>query len=368
MRCPECNYTGEPITGRCPRCGYGSARLPLTPLASRSPSPALPFPANGLLRQGRYHLMGPVEVPENQKSQAIARVATDTAAQRLVVIRALLPSRPGQSLDEREVQQAATRLADLSTRHPSLPTVLDLFQERGNVYLVCSEMAGMSLAALLQQEGGALPERLLAEYGRQLCEVLTVLASQDPPLVHGAISPHTLIVSPDGATIALNHLPLFPPSVVPAGKLSGSSGYLAPEQARGVLAPSVDLYALAAALYHAVTGSDPAERVAFFYPPARRLNPALTPAMEAILGRELRLAPAARYPTPAAMQADLEALMASYPDADLDSLARSDDHLRTLSSEQMHERFKSSSLLDMGVVAALFALVLIALLFYLLLR
>jgi len=313
--------------------------------------------------------MGPVDLPENQKSQATAHVATDTESHRLVVIRAILPSRAGQVLEAQEVHQAATHLAGLSTRHPGIPAVLDLFQERGIFYLVCSEVAGMSLAALLQQEGGALPERLLAEYGRQLCEVLTVLSSQHPPVVHGAISPHTLIVSADGATISLNHLPLFPPSVSPSGKLSGASSYLAPEQARGVLAPSVDLYALAATLYHALTGSDPAERVAFFAPPARRLNPAVSPAVEAILARGLHLAPTARYPTPAAMQADLEALIASYPDTDLVSVARSSqEHLRTLSSEQMHERFRSSSLLDMGVVAAIFALVLIALLFYLLLR
>jgi serine/threonine protein kinase len=368
MRCPHCNYTGEWIEGRCPRCGYGSTHLPQAPLASLSLSPSTFFPANGLLRQGRYHLMGTVDLPENQKSQATARVATDTQSQRLVVIRAILPSNAGQGLEAQEIRQAATRLAELSTRHPGIPAILDLFQERGNFYLVESLVTGMSLAALLQQEGGALPERVLAEYGRQLCAVLTVLASQHPPVIHGAISPSTLVVSPDGTTIALNHLPLFPPSVVPSGKLSGSSGYLAPEQARGVLAPSVDLYALAATLYHALTGSDPAERVAFFAPPVRRLNSAVTTMMEAILARELRLAPHTRYSTPAAMQADLEALIASYPDTDLEFVARSNEPLRTLSSEQMRERFRSNSLLDMGVVAAIFALVLIALLFYLLLR
>lgn len=328
MRCPECNYTGEPIEGRCVRCGYGSAQVSQTPLASLSPSLSTPFPANGLLRQGRYHLLGLVDVQENQKSQATACIATDRESQRLVVIRTILPARAGQVLKAQEVHQAATRVADLSTKHPGIPAVLDLFQERGNFYLVCSEVTGVSLAALLQQEGGALPERLLAEYGRQLCAVLTVLAAQHPPVVHGAISPQTLIVSPDDDAIALSHIPLFPPSVVPSGKLSGSSGYLAPEQARGVLAPSVDLYALAATLYHAVTGSDPAERVAFFAPPARRLNPALTPAIEAILARGLHLTPATRYPTPAAMQADLEALLGFYPEVDLESMARrSHEHL-----------------------------------------
>lgn len=122
---------------------------------------------------------------------------------------------------------------------------------------------------------------------------------------------------------------------------------------------------LAASLYHAVTGSDPTDRVAFFNPPARRLNPAVTKAMESILARGLHLTPAQRYPHPMAMQQDLVALIASYPDPELESLV---SHVRgpalTFNPEQMRERRKSNNLLDAGVVASIVVLLLIAFLFF----
>ena len=123
------------------------------------------------------------------------------------------------------------------------------------------------------------------------CVLLSLLSRQQPPLVHGSINPETIIVSPDKTRVTLILLPLFPPKEQLITKNKVPSGYLAPEQARGVVEPSSDLYALGATLHHAVTGYDPGERMAFFHPPARRLNPAVTPKMEAILSQALRLSP-----------------------------------------------------------------------------
>lgn len=197
------------------------------------------------------------------------------------------------------------------------------------------------------------------------CEVLSVPSSNDPPFVHGSISPHTILVSLDGASVSLIHFPIFQPGELPQRKFGGHPGYLAPEQVHGSAGPSSDLYSLAATLYHAVTGSDPADRVAFFYPPARRLNPAVSKTMEAILAQGLHLSPAQRYPHPAAMRQDLESLIASYPDPEMEAvIASASAQPLTLTPEQMRERRKSNNLLDAGVVAALVVLLLIAFLFF----
>jgi ABC-type branched-subunit amino acid transport system substrate-binding protein/serine/threonine protein kinase len=263
------------------------------------------------LNQGRYRLIDQLLLPDNQQGQGAGWLALDnTASQVQVVIREVLV--PSEELDNKKqvVRQIALRLSE-AAQHTGFPRVLDVFNELDTYFLVLQHIEGESLASLLRRQGGALPERTVAEYGRQLCEMLSVLARQQPPLVHGAISPETVIISPDRHRVHLIHLPLFP---LKGASGSGSAvGYKAPEQARGVAEPSSDLYAVAATLHHAVTGFDPRERISFFYPPVRRLNPVVSQQMETILAQELRLSASQRYARAAEMHSDLLTLLSRQP-------------------------------------------------------
>ena len=187
---------------------------------------------------------------------------------------------------EQTVRSLALRLMELS-QHPGFPKVVDVFSEQDDYFIVMGHIEGESLDALLKRQGGALPERMVAEFGRQLCEMLVIFPGRSRPLIHGAISPETIIVSPDGSRVVLIHIPLFPPREVLNNK--APSGYRAPEQVRGSAELASDRYAVAATLHYAVTGYDPNERLAFFHPPARRLNPTVSARMEAILAQALRL-------------------------------------------------------------------------------
>jgi ABC-type branched-subunit amino acid transport system substrate-binding protein len=369
MRCPRCSFDGELIDGACARCGYrrvrtseelrntgapatrsissplrvssDSLRVPFTTPRSqsdvlRSPSmplraiseplrsPSLPLrspggPARPLslstaksgdtLNLGRYRLVDQLVLPDNQQGQGAAWLAIDTSSgQMQVVIREVIVPTEDSEQKKQIVRQIALRLSE-GTQHPGFPKILDVFDEFDTYFIVWQHIEGESLASLLRRQGGALPERTVAEYGRQLCEMLSVLGRQHPPLVHGAISPETVIVSPDRTRVHLLHLPLFPPREPAHASLVGS--YKAPEQARGTIDPSVDLYSVAATMHHAVTGFDPRERSAFFYPPARRLNPVVSQQMETILNQELRLSPLQRYARASDFQSDLAALLAS---------------------------------------------------------
>ena len=368
MRCPRCSFDGELIDGACAHCGYrrvsisehlrnagvpdtrspssplrtpsGVLRSPLMPrspsMPLRSPSmplravseplrsPSLPLrtfkgPSRSLslatarsgdaLNQGRYRLVDQLILPDNQQWQGAAWLAVDTAAgQMQVVIREVAVPLEESARKQQIVRQVALRLSE-GTQHAGFPKVLDVFDELETYFIVLQHIEGESLASLLRRQGGALSERTVAEYGRQLCEMLVVLARQQPPLVHGAINPETVIVSPDRTRVHLIHLPLFPPRE--AANASVAVGYKAPEQARGIADPASDLYAVAATMHHAVTGLDPRERIAFFYPPVRRLNPLVTQQMETILAQELRLSAPQRYVHPSEMQADLASLLAT---------------------------------------------------------
>ncbi len=298
------------------------------------------------------------------KGQGTAWFAADTQApdRRIVIREVALPTEDAAN-KERIVRSIAARMVELA-QHSGFPKVLDVFSEQGTYYIVLQHVEGESLASALRRQGGALPERIVAEYGRQLCEMLSLLSRQQPPLVHGSVNPETIIVSPDKTRVSLILLPLFPPKEQLITRSKVPSGYLAPEQVRGVVEPSSDLYALAATLHHAVTGYDPSERMAFFHPPARRLNPAVTPKMEAILIQALRLSPSQRYARPADMQKDLSALIASYP-PESEVLNPVNNILRRNTFE-MRQESRKRSLREVGIYAGVgFLMILGFLLMYL---
>jgi len=64
-----------------------------------------------------------------------------------------------------------------------------------------------------------------------------------------------------------------------------------------------DLYALAATMHHLLSGRPP---VLFRFPPARTLRPEVSPAMEAVLERSLKLHADERYGTAREMRETLE--------------------------------------------------------------
>ena len=348
MRCPRCMFAGELINGLCPKCGYkretaSSGSLHPYKLQPTTPPPITPPPitpppitpppilepsttkqsitsplvyGHTLMRgdvvgKGRYRLAEAILPPKNQQGQGTAWFATDTQSSRhRVLLRKIEFPISFRGNTQQIVSSIATRFQELSS-HPGFPALIDVFQEQNSYYLVLQHPVGETLASLIKKQGGALPERDVAEYGRQLCEILSVLANQQPSLIHGGINPQTIIVNPETRQVFLTFLPLFP--LQPLPKDDTFPGYLAPEQVRGNTLPSSDLYSLAATLHYAVTGFDPYERLSFFYPPVRRLNPVVTREMEAILACGLRLSVSQRYPHPADMQKELSALIASYP-------------------------------------------------------
>jgi serine/threonine-protein kinase len=110
-----------------------------------------------------------------------------------------------------------------------------------------------------------------------------------------------------------------------SGTVLGSPKYMAPEQVRGQRSDGrADVYALGAVLYELLTGSAPfeAESVATVLyrvinvPPvdASRLDPRISPAVDAILSRALAKNPDARYATADEFARELRAIAA---DADI---------------------------------------------------
>src|SRR5438876_1629744 len=248
MRCPRCGFEGELVHGGCARCGYGRASTSSdswnaagrTSLKfanqyslAANPTAVQSLMRGDVLRQGRYRMVEQALLPENQQGQGAALLATDTqsAMSRVLIREVLFPDGVSEH-KEQVVRSIALRLSELA-QHPGFPRVIDMFSERGSYYLVFQYPEGETLGTLLKRQGGALPERMVAEFGRQLCEMLLHLSHQQPPLVLGSINPDSIMVSPDKKRVSLMYLPLFPLKAQPTHKGNASAGYLAPEQVRG---------------------------------------------------------------------------------------------------------------------------------------
>ncbi len=374
MYCPRCQTMRETLRGRCVQCGYDFTKTSsgLSSVTREYATPiraAVRYPTTrgDVLGNGRYRLMGQISLPENQQRYGAAWSATDVQAssRRVIVREVIIPQdvrEPSRS-QEQVLHTLVQRLRQLG-QHPGLPQVLDCFTEQGTAYLVFQNREGQSLASLLTQQRGALSERMAAEYAWHLCDILSFFASQQPPFMHGSINPDTIIIAYEGKQVSLIHLPLFlSKDPVTATVDTKQARYYAPEQTRGAISPSSDLYSLAAILYHAVTGCSPLEHTAFFYPPARRLNPAVTPGMEMLLTRQLRLSVPQRFADPSEMQKELSALLTSYPDAEeLEQPLLFSDPLR-LNASQRRVVSRNTGWLNIGVFAAVILLLLIGVLF-----
>lgn len=198
-------------------------------------------------------------------------------------------------------------------RHPNIPRVLDYFTEDDSCYLVMDYVEGITLAERLGAglEPTAripLPLKEAIDYASQLCDVLTYLHSQQPPVVFGDLKPSNVILTPDGRAVMIDfgiarasasrrETPPWPQGLAGYGPANASSdtqplgtaGYAAPEQyEQGWQAdPRSDIFALGVLLYEMVTGHAPPP-FPFGFQPVREINPALPERLEALIERALR--------------------------------------------------------------------------------
>lgn len=156
-------------------------------------------------------------------------------------------------------------------------------------------------------------------------------------ILHCDLKPANVLVSDDGQPMLLDFNVSADRAAISKRKtlrLGGTLPYMAPEYLNlihndnGELSPRADLFSLGVVLYELLTGSDPypivgddardpvgvylANHNALPEPPSRR-NPAVTPAVDAIVARLLEPDPAKRYAEAAHVREDLERQLAHRP-------------------------------------------------------
>jgi len=167
--------------------------------------------------------------------------------------------------DERlrkQFEREARLLARL--HHPALPRVSDHFAEGGGEFLVMQYIPGDDIAGIMAQRRGPFPEEQVAMWADQLLDALDYLHTQEPQIVHRDIKPQNLKLTGRGQIVLLD-FGLAKGQVHELSRVTNTASifgytpnYAPLEQVQGQgTDPRSDLYALAATLYHLVTGSKP---------------------------------------------------------------------------------------------------------------
>ncbi len=203
-----------------------------------------------------------------------------------------------ENLDDEERNDALMRFqqeARLLERltHRNLPQVYDAFNSGGRSFLVMDYIEGQTLLQVLQTAGQPLPVEQVLHYADQLCDVLTYLHQQNPPIIFRDLKPTNVMVNQDGHVYLIDFgiARLFKEGQPQDTMVLGSPGYAPPEQhGIGQTGPRSDLYALGATLHCCLTNHDPYNATEHFtFQSIRRYNPLVPPVLDALVMRLLSI-------------------------------------------------------------------------------
>ena len=190
-------------------------------------------------------------------------------------------------------------------QHPNIVGVFDRGEWDGTYYIAMEYLKGHTLKQLVR-EHGAMPPDLAVDITIQVLRAAKFAHKRG--VVHRDIKPHNVILDEEGRAKVTDFgiARAGASDMTETGSIMGTAQYLSPEQAQGQpVSPRSDLYSIGVMLYELLTGQVPFDAespvtIALKHvseppvPPAQ-LNPAIPPALEAVVLRALEKDPAMRY-------------------------------------------------------------------------
>lgn len=208
---------------------------------------------------------------------------------------------PDESGDDQRVQETCRLAATLArAKHPALPRIAAVGKSPAGVYVASEFVEGPTLAAEIS--AGPYDESRIVRLGRSLAGGLAKL--HELGLVHRDVKPDNIVLG-SGDQPVLVDFDLVARLESASEEVSGTLLYAPPEQTGALRRPvdaRSDLYSLGAVLFECATGrspfgaAGPSSIPGSADPPALRdLNPAISPALAAVISKLLAPEPDDRY-------------------------------------------------------------------------
>ena len=288
---------------------------------------------------------------------------------RVCAVKEVLPELISSAgVDEQAREQfyrEASTLARLD--QPNLPKVSDFFSQDGREYLVMDFVPGRDLRQLVddaRRQETFLDEQVVLNWALQLCDALSYLHTQDPPILHRDIKPSNIKLTPRGVVklVDFGLVKLLKPDesrTVTVVQGRGTVAYTPLEQYGGDSGHTdvrSDVYALGATLYHLLTGRAPADAKERFLKPGSLVPPRDINSRLSVRTERAVLACMAQHPDdrPASAEA-LRQLLAPTAPASAVSIMRESN-----SAEQRYWRsllYSNRELVALALMLTLLALV-----------
>ncbi len=253
--------------------------------------------------------------------------AEQTSLHRRVALKVLPPALSADARLTARFRREAKAAGRL--RHPNIIPVFSVGEFGGTPFFAMELIEGLSLAAILRDRGegkdvGLPPagepwRRWVAENLAKVADALDYAHREG--ILHRDVKPGNIMLEKDGTPRLTDFglaLDLGAQGFTATGESLGTVQYMSPEQAtkrENPLDARTDVYSLAVTVYEALTlrlpyeGSTIPDLLVALHRgeivPPRKSDPGMTPALEAVLLRALRMKPDERYASAADFAADL---------------------------------------------------------------
>ena len=255
----------------------------------------------GSVIDGKYEILTEI----GRGGMSIVYLAMDTHLNKQWAVKEI--RKKGNGKNDEIIVNSLLAEANLMKRldHPSLPRIVDIIDNGQTIFVVMDYIEGESLDKIIK-EYGVQSEELVISWAKQLCDALSYLHSQKPPIIYRDMKPANVMLKPEGNIKIIDfgiareykELSLADTTVL------GTKGYAPPEQYSGQTDARSDIFALGMTMHHLLTGVDPRKGEA--YAPVRMWNPELSEGIELIIDKCVQPAAENRYQNCGELLYDLE--------------------------------------------------------------
>ena len=244
----------------------------------------------GTVIDGKYKILAEI----GHGGMSVVYLAMDTHLNKQWAVKEI--KKKGNGKNDEIVVNSLLAEANMMKRldHPALPRIVDIIDNGITIYVVMDYIEGESLDKILDEYGAQSEEKVI-NWAKQLCDALSYLHSQKPPIIYRDMKPANVMLKPEGniKIIDFGIAREYKEQSLSDTTVLGTKGYAPPEQYSGQTDARSDIFALGMTMHHLLTGLDP--RGGEAYAPVRMWNPELSEGIEIIIDKCVEPAPENRY-------------------------------------------------------------------------